>query len=152
MTVLPLAGAAGTFLPWVGPVDSEPAVKIDASRSLADGIARSRAAKGENSDEMASYLGEKAETLRDIRSVSGTAFTGWFTFALFVTTAALAIQGVRRSLLRGPLFAFAVATPLIAAGFGVGEFCQGGPSRQGHSSWLLWRQPVRMTWRQPAVD
>jgi hypothetical protein len=124
--VLALAGAAGTFMPWAGPVDSEPAVKIDASRSPAEGIARSRASNRKYRDEMAKYLGKKAETLRDITSSSGTAFSGWFTLALFATTALLAIRGVRRSPLRGPLLALAAATPLAAAGLGAWEVVKAG--------------------------
>ena len=42
------------------------------------------------------------------------------------STAALAIQGVRRSQLRGLLLGLGVAIPLIAAGFGVGEFVRAG--------------------------
>jgi hypothetical protein len=42
------------------------------------------------------------------------------------STAALAIQGVRRSQLRGLLLGLGVAIPLIAAGFGVGDFVRAG--------------------------
>ncbi len=47
----------------------------------------------------------------------GTAHSGWFTLALFATTAALALLGVHRRPLRGMLLVMAVVTPL-AAGVG----------------------------------
>jgi hypothetical protein len=126
--LLALAGAGATFLPWVGPVDSEPAIKIDASRSSPQTIGRSRATNRVYMDSLGLALGQPGKAIQGMTSSPGTARSGWFTLALFITTAALAIQGVRRSPLRGAVLALAVVTPLIAAGFGVGEFVSAGRS------------------------
>ena len=124
--LLALAGAGATFMPWVGPVDSEPAVNIDASRSSPQTIGRSRATNRVYMDSLGFALGQPGKAIQGMSGSPGTARSGWFTLALFITTAALAIQGVRRSPLRGLLLGLAVAMPLIAAGFGVGEFVRVG--------------------------
>ena len=124
--LLALAGAGATFMPWVGPVDSEPAVNIDASRSSPQTIGRSRATNRVYMDSLGLALGQPGKAIQGMSGSPGTARSGWFTLALFITTAALAIQGVRRSPLRGLLLGLAVAMPLIAAGFGVGEFVRAG--------------------------
>jgi hypothetical protein len=123
---LALAGAGATFMPWVGPVDPEPAVNIDASRSSPQTIGRSRATNRVYMDSLGFALGQPGKAIQGMSGSPGTARSGWFTLALFITTAALAIQGVRRSPLRGLLLGLAVAMPLIAAGFGVGEFVRVG--------------------------
>lgn len=125
--LLALAGAGATFMPWVGPVDSEPAVNIDASRSSPQTIGRSRATNRVYMDSLGLALGQPGKAIQGMSGSPGTARSGWFTMGLFATTAVLALLGVRRRPLRGMLLVMAVVTPLAAAGLGAGELTKIAP-------------------------
>jgi hypothetical protein len=126
LLLLALTGAGATFIPWVEPVDAEAPVKIDASRSSPERVARARASNIKYTDEMAAYLGQKANTLNDLRGAPGTSFSGLITLALFGVVIPLSLQGVLRAPLRGWLQVLIVALPLAASGIGAWEIARAG--------------------------
>ena len=121
--LLALAGAGGTFMPWMERIDEESAVEGDASRMSGEAIARSRATNRVYGDSLRLALGQPGGKA----GLPGTARSGWFTMGLFATTAVLALLGVRRRPLRGMLLVMAVVTPLAAAGLGAGELTKIAP-------------------------
>ena len=127
LIVLALAGAAGTFMPWMERIDEESAVEGDASRMSGEAIARSRATNRVYMESLGLALGQEGKAVRNMSGLPGTARSGWFTMGLFATTAVLALLGVRRRPLRGMLLVMAVVTPLAAAGLGAGELTKIAP-------------------------
>jgi acyl dehydratase len=123
LIVLALAGAAGTFMPWMERIDEESAVEGDASRMSAETIMRARATEMVYGDSLRLTLGQPGGKAGS----PGTAHSGWFTLALFATTAVLALLGVHRRPLRGMLLVVAVVTPLAAAGLGAAELTKIAP-------------------------
>jgi len=123
LIVLALAGAVGTFMPWMERIDEESAVDIDASRSSAGTIMRARATEMVYGDSLKLALGQPGGKA----GLPGTARSGWFTLGLFATTSVLALLGVRRRPLRGMLLVMAIVTPLAAAGLGAAELTKIAP-------------------------
>lgn len=127
VVLLALAGAAGTFMPWMERTDEESAVEGDASQMSGEAIARSRATNGVYMESLGLALGQQGKAVRNMSGLPGTARSGWFTLGLFATTAVLALLGVLRRPLRGMLLVMAIVTPLAAAGLGAAELTKIAP-------------------------
>ncbi|MEN9666053.1 MAG: hypothetical protein RLZZ326_2416 [Planctomycetota bacterium] len=121
--LLALAGAAGTFMPWIERIDEESAVEGDASKMSVEAIVRSRATNQVYMESLGLAFGQQGGKA----GLPGTARSGWFTLGLFATTAVLALLGVHRRPLRGMLLVTAIVTPLAAAGLGAGELTKIAP-------------------------
>jgi hypothetical protein len=122
--LLGLLGAAATFMPWLKSVDSEPVLRLNASRASPAEIAVAHAVNSKYCQEMAKQMGKKAATLHDIQSADGTRLAGVVTFAVFAVAASLCFHGIRTRPLSDWTRFLVLVLPLIASSIGLWEVFQ----------------------------